>query len=493
MLEPRTWCSALALLLAMSCTDHHVSTETGNPPVIDSTKVSLVVMSDSVFVRGEPGAVKPAPAKVEITIVSSGEVVEGPVAADGSFNVEVDATAQDAFEVRAIRGEEMSEAVYVVLGGAAIGGGEEGSLSCSQRTQVASGLVDQAAGNADRSCVSDADCVAYVPDPDCSGSCWVHYLSNEGAAEADVTREIVNATLCADFEAEMCTLIQPDCFSAPMEPVCEAGTCRSPSPDNCDECVDSELHWTEAFYMPGPVPAIQLPSFTVSDCNRFATDFNECFRLIDRCGSANQEVSVFLLKTALDHPDVVAALEAGGAHGSPVEQTGEALRVTYGGQTATFRVCEEEALGCSVAPGIQTLFDLLKRAEGEHQCEMALGPCRAPYSGGTEGVETQGYWFDPEVRTCVPRTFTGAAVNANRHENLVDCEAKCPGPSAQFECDELERVFVGDACTTCGQPGGCGAVNAVCLKRCAEDADCAGESFAKVCDADSLCVLPACF
>ena len=50
-----------------------VSTETGNPPVIDGELVALVVTSDEVHVRGEAGAVTPPKGEVEITV---GQVLE---------------------------------------------------------------------------------------------------------------------------------------------------------------------------------------------------------------------------------------------------------------------------------------------------------------------------------------------------------------------------------------------------------------------------------
>jgi len=496
MLRPNPLSGAL-LLLIMSCSTSFRasdSTETGNPPVIDSTKVGLLITSDEVHVQGEPGAVQPPRGEVEATIISSGEVATGPVQVDGSFDVEVNASAEEAFEVRALLGDERSAPVYVVRGGAAIGAGEEGGLSCDQRNDVATGLLDQAASNADRSCGSDGDCLVYTPRSACSNSCWVHYLSMAGVDLLESTRAVVESALCPGFEAEMCSLPTYDCAILEAPPSCVSGLCRARDVDNCQQCLDGSIRWGGANTGPGPHASIGTPYFTIDDCNRFSLD-GPCFRLIERCGSPNQDVSISQLNEALEHPDVVAAFEAGGDHGIPQLQAGRGLRIWRGEQEIGLYVCDEDAASCAVPPAFQALYDLLTRAQGEHACGPDYLGCSAPYQIGTAGEEVEGYWYDPDVQTCLPRTFTGKAVNANRYDTLTNCGGACGGlPISSDVCSARGRVLVENVCTICLDDGTdrCSITGDLCLKPCRNDDECIGESFGELCNTDGFCTPPAC-
>ena len=115
-----------ASIAGVGCTDSHGmvppgSTETGNPPVIDTGSVALVVSENAVHVVGDPGAVTPPEGTVEITVVATGKKITGMVKPDGSFDVQVDGTLDDVFEVRVVHDGKSSEVITVMRGGAMVG------------------------------------------------------------------------------------------------------------------------------------------------------------------------------------------------------------------------------------------------------------------------------------------------------------------------------------------------------------------------------------
>jgi hypothetical protein len=93
------------LLLLASCSRTHqdgVSTETGNPPVIERDRIALVLIDGEAHVVGEPGAIDPPRGEVEVTIERTSESARTQVEGNGSFDVEVEARLGDAFSVRVI-------------------------------------------------------------------------------------------------------------------------------------------------------------------------------------------------------------------------------------------------------------------------------------------------------------------------------------------------------------------------------------------------------
>jgi hypothetical protein len=360
------------LLFALGCSESFrptTSTETGNPPVIDSTKVTLVVTSDELYVRGEPGAVTPPDGEVEITTISTGAVTTGPVQSNGSFDVAVDAGIEDTFEVRAALDGALSAPVFVIRGGAAIGGGEGGALTCDQRNEVATELLDQAAGAADRACAVDADCVTYTPISECSNSCWVHYLSVTALASIEATRALVEQAVCVNSES-MCATPIYDCSTREISPSCDNGLCVAADLNNCDTCQVETLTWqaTGSGILLGAPPDPSI--YAISDCNTFTTttlDGSSCSHPISRCGSVNQDASVSLIRDALEHPDVVAAFEAGGTHGAPNDQAAFSHTITLGDRSFIYQMCAQRD-GCSVPAGLSALRALLGRASNENRC-----------------------------------------------------------------------------------------------------------------------------
>jgi len=238
MRDTRAWIAVLGLLAGCFSANRPLdSTKTGNPPVIDSDRVALKVGSDEVHVIGEPGAIMPGGATVEVTNLSSGDVQQTMSASDGSFDLRVDGSANDAFSVRARDDDEVSVAVYVVRGSAAV------SLSCDQRNTLAGDLLHRAADGADRACSSDADCAAVLPQASCYTQCEYAYVSAAGRSEIEQAERDVAAGLCANYTKDGCSVAVLDC-ATPTAPLCLMGRCGSFSrtpPDVPPSCNQLEL------------------------------------------------------------------------------------------------------------------------------------------------------------------------------------------------------------------------------------------------------------
>src|SRR5262245_49392840 len=201
-----------AALCIAACTDTHQmngtmgprsSTETGNPPAIDSALVALVVTRDEVHVVGEPGAVTPGGIVVEVETVATGDTQRGPVTDDGAFDVQVDGSLDDLYALRAI-GEgdggapRISSTVYVYRGRATVGAGDAGTLSCEDRAAVIRGQLAAIEDRTGDACESNSDCVA-MPPPPANCPAWVcggPAASYAGAAEVKDEVASIASALC---------------------------------------------------------------------------------------------------------------------------------------------------------------------------------------------------------------------------------------------------------------------------------------------------------
>jgi hypothetical protein len=200
------------------------STQTGNPPVIQTERVALRLSSTDARVIGEPGAVEPGGATVEITNLRTGETITTEAAEDGSFDVVV-GLASDSYSVRAKVGGQRSSPVYVVRGTAAVGDGRDGSLSCEQRNTLAGELLTEAADRADRSCTTDSDCAPVVARASCyQPSCWFAYVSDRGGAQIERVSREIDGNLCAEYDVDACSHALPKC-AEPSAAVCKMGQC----------------------------------------------------------------------------------------------------------------------------------------------------------------------------------------------------------------------------------------------------------------------------
>lgn len=230
--------SARVLLVAAlglsgtACTETHASpqegTETGNPPVLDSSLISLVVGANSTHIVGQKGAVTPGGSRVEITSVLTGKVFRGESNADGSFDIVVDTGEYDTFDVRAAIGKYMSQVVLVDRGGARIGDNNQ-SLSCEELRQDALDQVSIAASMADKACTTDSDCSWKETATDCSDDCGRWIVSAAGAQYISEAVHVANKQTCATFTSKGCTVTHPPCAPSVGTLACIGGQCQVPS------------------------------------------------------------------------------------------------------------------------------------------------------------------------------------------------------------------------------------------------------------------------
>jgi hypothetical protein len=198
------------------------STQTGNPPVIDSTRLELVMASDEVRITGQPGAVTPADALLKITNLTSGAVTQVDVAPDGSFDVQVSGAPDDAFAVQASDGTGTSNSVYVTRGAAALTGGS--AKTCDQRQQLIMSLLDHAASSAAVGCSKDSECLAVAEATHCYFVCGYAAVANGGQQSFATTLDTIDSAICAQYMQDGCPSSTASCVGIP--PVaCLAGQC----------------------------------------------------------------------------------------------------------------------------------------------------------------------------------------------------------------------------------------------------------------------------
>ena len=220
---------AFACLWLGACTSTHGpsgSTETGNPPVIDLLRVALQVSADMVLITGEPGAIEPGGAAVEITNLATGAVTMTVAMPNGSFSVEVDGSANDAYSVRASAGGMASKPVFIVRGGAMVSSGTGDSLSCDQRKQLAKTQLELAAANVNTSCSVDADCDETLVQASCYHTCQATVASAAGVREIEAAAAAVGAGLCSTYTQDGCPSLVTTCpLPRQGKIMCSAGKC----------------------------------------------------------------------------------------------------------------------------------------------------------------------------------------------------------------------------------------------------------------------------
>jgi hypothetical protein len=233
-----------ALLLA-GCFDVHNSggpkgsTETGNPPAIDSSLVALVVSKDEVHITGSEGAVTPGGSPLSARNVTSMKLVHGNAAENGSFDLRVDGTRDDVFELRAGSGKTLSEPLFVDRGGAMVGDSDAGALSCKQREDLASTQLTSVIDSADSTCSTDDDCVFASKNTVCLDSCSDVVVSLAGKAEIEAAVDGINGGVCGDYESDGCMFIALPCVPPePGSPACVKGKCEL-GPATADNAMSS--------------------------------------------------------------------------------------------------------------------------------------------------------------------------------------------------------------------------------------------------------------
>jgi hypothetical protein len=499
--ERNTWILVTAIVLAGGgCTQSFrpdPSTETGNPPVIDSAKIALVVTRDEVHVRGEAGAIMPPEADVEVTIVRTRDATLDSVEDDGSFDVEVEATIDDVFEVRAVLGDLRSGAVIVDRGGAMVAGGNGGNggnggasgmggagsgggggtLSCDERTEQGRVALDEAIELADRSCEVDDDCMGFYRAASCVADCFAGFFSEDGLQTLRDAVQSVDDGVCSQFESDGCSVFAPPCFP-PGAAYCVAGQCTEDNGGEiCDACLESQVSWR---VVDSGVLLIEpsLDVHTVSGCDQYARESTDgrCETTVSQCPGRTGEASIKeLLSLVENEMAVLDALELGGTQGEPQETAGLSYEITIFGRSFVWRTCAGvQGVECLPQGPVERLIDVLTRLQSENTCALSAGdPCTSPWQDGDCDAAIPSWWHDPATGGCVGRIYGGCGGNANRHESFETCQTACPGPEAPSDCGEGRQLS--EVCVECGVVGGCMKTQQVCALECDDNGDCMGE------------------
>lgn len=254
------WC--LVALAWTACE----STETGNPPVVDSGRFALMQIGGDVEIVGAPGAVRPGGSTIEITDSVSGHSASAQSAPDGSFALtlrDVD-LARASFTIRVSSVDGMSTAHLPSPSGQ--GGPRSGpereaettadaasaapfaqpdagpsssdaaqpasldagtvNLSCAELDQAVDLRLQQALGAPEVECTQGAACTPVATRTSCLESCPILVASGSvatvEAAVAQVERE-----LCTQHKAQGCAVQTEQC--ADVGDACVDERCSTPS------------------------------------------------------------------------------------------------------------------------------------------------------------------------------------------------------------------------------------------------------------------------
>lgn len=236
----------LVPLLCAACgarSDDRMSTDTGNPPVIDQAKIRVRASDAGVVVWADAGAVSPAGAMVAVTNVTTAETVTTTAKNDGSFEVELAGAVTDEYRVE-VRADDRKASVDAVVGEADATFGIElqcfdasaeppqgtttGPAGCSLLWAEAMCLAEEVL-DVDTTCESDADCVKVSKGLDCVDSCHgTTLVSASEAAGARSSLDAINNEVCAAFKAQGCNYIASGCPPlSPWHAGCVEGTCQA--------------------------------------------------------------------------------------------------------------------------------------------------------------------------------------------------------------------------------------------------------------------------
>jgi hypothetical protein len=481
------------------------STETGNPPVIDVTKVALLVKRGEVHVTGEDGAVTPGGAELEIETLSSGDAVHGTSDSKGAFDIQVDGTVDDTYQLRALgtAKDVKSAPVYLYRGGASVGEGDGGMFSCEQRATVIDDQLTQAASAADHACSTNADCTIVSGPVDCPG--WVcsgAALSQSGAAEVAPSLDAIRAGMCKEFDDVGCWMgwPVPECVN-PRPAACVNDRCVDCAKDDCsgascDPCETPEIIWAPTGPMIGD-------AHTIVDCKTLVTSYADSkpqctTRLPCTVSSSGGSWSFAHIQNLLGDPTVKAALESDASFRVSVSDHsgGRGTTITVGSHS--IHLGELTSCGgdpsCTEPPlQVQNLFALLNTIAIDQSCAAGPNPgeaCDMPFDPGTGSESIGVYAFDGPIGNCIPQLYSGAGGNGNRFDSFASCQAVCRPTAAADTCPS-DRVYVADSCLGCGFAGGCVPQGDACMLRCTDSTDCTDPMYGS-CRAGGTCGLIGC-
>ena len=458
-MSKRIWLLVAALA---ACTNTHGpkgSTQTGNPPLLDRARVTLEVGAADVHITGEPGAATPGGATIEITNLTTGQIIEGRAAPDGSFDVRVDGSPNDAFVVRVSANGEQSAPVYVVRGGAEIAG-EDGSLTCDQYTELAHAVLEASAAAADRSCNSSADCMTVPLSAGCV-PCFLASVAVNGVSQVEATLEAIDNGLCASSLVEGCRYPRARC-GAPAPPECVAGQCTALSELSC-----SERHAKAEATLAEAVQAADTRCESDSDCTLLegATlcGGNCGLGVASRAGAAQVQQTLAEINAGL-----CANFSEDGCKYEPVPcillpippPRCEAGQCTQAGPapdagTPDCTTCFAETLVWGLNGGLRAFEDVSELAPCAHYTHR-----RRPY--GDPGVDELS--CDRDLVACNSVASTGAVMTALGHADVQRALGESPvlyGTDPRGVDGTVFRMLLGDKMIEVG--GSCEGAPPTCM------------------------------
>lgn len=246
--------------LSCGARETNMSTKTGNPPVIDQTRVRIVGADGEVVVSGDEGAVQTSGDEqivAKVTNRSNDATASTAVNDDGSFEVHIEGTLDDDYELTlTTRGTGDSTTIE-------LGENDEGTATCLERTgmtpsegntrgpQPICGTLQaealcQAAelvATVPSLCEADGDCIVARGIPECADSYGSGaVVSKKGAAELSAGLASIDETICRDFEVEGCTYYASGGPPLPETvALCEAGRCVAGFVQYAFECSNAVL------------------------------------------------------------------------------------------------------------------------------------------------------------------------------------------------------------------------------------------------------------
>jgi hypothetical protein len=106
-------------------------------------------------------------------------------------------------------------------GGGGGGGGGGAGATCQERKKAADDQVT-AVREANLACAMDADCSSVFTSTECGGSC-PEPVNAQGVDDVEAAIAEVNATHCANYQADGCPYAEPSCLQS--TPACMGGLC----------------------------------------------------------------------------------------------------------------------------------------------------------------------------------------------------------------------------------------------------------------------------
>jgi len=296
--------------------DDTASTETGNPPVVASA-IALVDRDGEAHVVGDPGAIDPGGAEVEVMNLGSGERARTASEQDGSFEVLAPGTLDDSYRVRLV-GHPNTRVLTVTRSDVS-----STRLSCLDDADYAALLLDDTFEAADNSCADVSDCNAGQIDFLCGVWC-ARPVSVSGQQDLEGAAALAEEQICASG----CN-VGFACGTSVQQPgvilACRSGRCI----DQRDPCVchGESVEWT---WVGGNAITPSPTHVIAADCGTYEYRDNDtggadCQQALTDC--AAERVSIALLDA-----QVTAALAAGGVvfgqDSRPVD--GQVLEITVG-------------------------------------------------------------------------------------------------------------------------------------------------------------------